>query len=117
MDAALADPKLMSNLTQRIIKADAGDPWVKAVTERLTNLRVDPKSGAIAEKEIKNMENFLSKNEESLKTMYAEMGKGYEKHFDNLKKIVEDHYDIDVNVPILLESKIGYNWLDVKDVA
>ena len=91
VDAALADPKLMSNLTQRIIKADAGDPWVKAVTERLTNLRVDPKSGAIAEKEIKNMENFLSKNEESLKTMYAKMGKGYEKHFDNLKKIVSGY--------------------------
>ena len=36
---------------------------------------------------------------------------------DNLKKIVEDHYDIDVNVPMLLESKIGYNWLDVKDVV
>ncbi len=91
VDAALADPKLMSNLTQRIIKADAGDPWIKAVTERLTKLRVDPKSGAIAEKEIKNMENFLSKNEESLKTMYAEMGKGYEKHFDNLKTIVSGY--------------------------
>ena len=65
----------------------AGIP-VTAVTERLTNLRVDPKSGAIAEKEIKNMENFLSKNEESLKTMYAEMGKGYEKHFDNLNSLI-----------------------------
>jgi hypothetical protein len=91
VDAALADPKLMSNLTQRIIKANAGDPWVKAVTERLTKLRLDPKTGAIAEKEIKNMENFLSKNEESLKTMYAEMGKGYEKHFDNLKTIVNGY--------------------------
>jgi len=34
----------------------------------------------------------------------------------NLKAIIEDHYDIDVNVPMLLESKIGNNWLDVKDV-
>ena len=34
----------------------------------------------------------------------------------NLKVIIEDHYDIDVNVPMLLESKIGDNWLDVKDV-
>jgi len=34
----------------------------------------------------------------------------------NLKAIIEDHYDIDVNVPMLLESKIGDNWLDVKDV-
>ena len=34
----------------------------------------------------------------------------------NLKAIIEDYYDIDVNVPMLLESKIGDNWLDVKDV-
>ena len=36
---------------------------------------------------------------------------------DNLKKIIERHYDIEVNVPMLLESKIGDNWLDVKDVV
>ena len=35
----------------------------------------------------------------------------------NLKSIVESYYDIDVNVPLLLESKIGDNWLDVKDVV
>ncbi len=35
---------------------------------------------------------------------------------NNLKSIIESHYDIDVNVPMLLESKIGDNWLDVKDV-
>ena len=34
----------------------------------------------------------------------------------NLKIIIESHYDIDVNVPMLLESKIGDNWLDVRDV-
>jgi DNA polymerase I-like protein with 3'-5' exonuclease and polymerase domains len=34
----------------------------------------------------------------------------------NLKLIIESHYDIDVNVPMLLESKIGDNWLDVRDV-
>ena len=34
----------------------------------------------------------------------------------NLKSIVESHFDIDVNVPLLLEAKIGDNWLDVKDV-
>jgi len=33
------------------------------------------------------------------------------------KSIVESYYDIDVNVPLLLESKIGDNWLDVKDVV
>jgi DNA polymerase-1 len=36
---------------------------------------------------------------------------------DNLKRIIEQHYDIEVNVPMLLESKIGDNWLDVKDVV
>jgi DNA polymerase I-like protein with 3'-5' exonuclease and polymerase domains len=35
----------------------------------------------------------------------------------NLKIIIESYYDIDVNVPMLLESKIGDNWLDVKDVV
>jgi DNA polymerase I-like protein with 3'-5' exonuclease and polymerase domains len=35
----------------------------------------------------------------------------------SLKNIVESYYDIDVNVPLLLESKIGNNWLDVKDVV
>ena len=35
----------------------------------------------------------------------------------DLKRIVEHYYDVDVNVPMLLESKIGNNWLDVKDVA
>ena len=35
----------------------------------------------------------------------------------DLKSIVESYYDIDVNVPLLLESKIGDNWLDVKDVV
>ena len=36
---------------------------------------------------------------------------------NNLKSIIESHYDINVNVPMLLESKIGDNWLDVKDVV
>ena len=35
----------------------------------------------------------------------------------NLKRIIEHYYDVDVNVPMLLESKIGDNWLDVKDVV
>jgi DNA polymerase I-like protein with 3'-5' exonuclease and polymerase domains len=34
----------------------------------------------------------------------------------NLKNIVDNHFNIDFNVPLLLESKIGYNWLDTKDV-
>tara|TARA_R100001082_G_scaffold111122_2_gene93520 strand:+ start:1333 stop:3387 length:2055 start_codon:yes stop_codon:yes gene_type:complete len=34
-----------------------------------------------------------------------------------LKHIIEHYYDVDVNVPMLLEAKIGDNWLDVRDVA
>ena len=36
---------------------------------------------------------------------------------NELKRIIEYYYDVDVNVPMLLESKICDNWLDVKDVA
>ena len=89
VDAALANPKLMSNITQRVMKAGAGEPWAKAVTEKLTNLRIDPKSGAISAKEISNMEKFIAQNEESLQTLFSEMGKGYEKHLDNLKLVID----------------------------
>lgn len=99
VNAALADSKLMSNLTERIIKADAGESWTKAVTEELTKLRVNPKSGTISAKEIKNMEDFLGKNEQSLKTLYSTMGKGYEKHFDNLKIIVNGFKRVNFVVP------------------
>jgi DNA polymerase I-like protein with 3'-5' exonuclease and polymerase domains len=34
----------------------------------------------------------------------------------NLKNIIDNHWKIDFNVPLLLESKIGNNWLDTKDV-
>tara|TARA_R110002020_G_scaffold90629_3_gene220762 strand:- start:4321 stop:6363 length:2043 start_codon:yes stop_codon:yes gene_type:complete len=35
---------------------------------------------------------------------------------DNLNDIIQKEYDIEMNVPLLLESKIGDNWLDIKDV-
>ena len=99
VNAALANPKLMSNITERVMKADAGESWTKAVTEELTKLRVNPKTGTISEKEIKNMENFLEKNEQSLKTLYNTMGKGYEKHFNNLKIIVDGFKRVNFVVP------------------
>jgi DNA polymerase I len=34
-----------------------------------------------------------------------------------LKDLVDKKWNIDFNVPLLLESKIGPNWLDTKDVA
>jgi len=35
---------------------------------------------------------------------------------NNLNTIIESYYDIQINVPMLLEAKIGDNWLDTKDV-
>ena len=34
----------------------------------------------------------------------------------NLNDMIKKEYEIDMNVPLLLESKIGDNWLDTKDV-
>jgi DNA polymerase-1 len=34
----------------------------------------------------------------------------------DLDKLIEEAYDIQMNVPLLLEAKIGPNWLDTKDV-
>ena len=34
-----------------------------------------------------------------------------------LKQLIEQRWNIDFNVPLLLEAKIGSNWLDTKDVA
>ena len=36
---------------------------------------------------------------------------------NNLLKIVNNKWRLDFNVPLLLEAKIGPNWLDTKDVA
>tara|TARA_E500000318_G_scaffold12135_1_gene10993 strand:+ start:3295 stop:5322 length:2028 start_codon:yes stop_codon:yes gene_type:complete len=35
----------------------------------------------------------------------------------NMKTIINNSYGIDFNVPLLLEAKIGDNWLDTKDVS
>ena len=36
---------------------------------------------------------------------------------DNIKDIIREWLEVDFNVPLLLEAKIGNNWLDMKDVA
>ena len=36
---------------------------------------------------------------------------------DNLKIIVDKQFRIELNVPLVLEAKIGNNWLDMKDVS
>ena len=35
---------------------------------------------------------------------------------DVLKNLIDKQWDIDFNVPLMLEAKIGNNWLDTKDV-
>jgi DNA polymerase I-like protein with 3'-5' exonuclease and polymerase domains len=34
----------------------------------------------------------------------------------NMKSIIDTRWDIDFNVPLKLDAKIGDNWLDTKDV-
>jgi DNA polymerase I-like protein with 3'-5' exonuclease and polymerase domains len=34
----------------------------------------------------------------------------------DLNDIIEEAYGVTMNVPLLLEAKIGPNWLDTKDV-
>jgi len=36
---------------------------------------------------------------------------------DNMISLIEKEFKIEFNVPLLLEAKIGTNWLDTKDVA
>ena len=36
---------------------------------------------------------------------------------ENMKAIIDTNYGIDFNVPLLLEAKMGDNWLDTKDVS
>ena len=35
---------------------------------------------------------------------------------EDLDQIIEETYDVKMNVPMLLEAKIGPNWLDTEDV-
>ena len=35
---------------------------------------------------------------------------------NSMKNIIDSQFKIDFNVPLLLEAKIGNNWLDTKDV-
>jgi DNA polymerase-1 len=36
---------------------------------------------------------------------------------DNLTDLINTSFQVQLNVPMLLEAKIGPNWLDTKDVA
>ena len=88
VNAALADPKLMENITQRVMKADGGDAWVKSVLESLTTMRPNANTGAIHGKEIADMKKFIKVNGESLEKLFSTMGPKYKDHLKNLKLII-----------------------------
>ena len=91
VNAALADPKVMSNITQRISKDGAGEVWVKAILENLTRIRTGEegfKKGFIEPKEIRDMKNWIDTNSKSLETLFTELGPTYKNHLENIKAIV-----------------------------
>ena len=49
---------------------------------------------------------FASNNRGTLKSINEDMN-----------SIINQQFKIDFNVPLLLEAKIGDNWLDTKDVS
>ena len=70
VNAALNDPKVMSNITERAISNGAEDAWAKAVMEQLTGLRMVNEKGAISPAEITNMKKFLETNKDSLGSLF-----------------------------------------------
>ena len=89
VNAALNDPKVMSNITERAISNGAEDAWAKAVMEQLTGLRVVNEKGAISPAEITNMKKFLETNKDSLGSLFNTLGNGYKDHYKNLELIVD----------------------------
>jgi len=91
VNAALADPNVMSNITQRISKDGAGEVWVKAILENLTKIRKPSegfKKGFIEPKEIRDMKSWIDTNSKSLETLFTELGPTYKNHLENIKAIV-----------------------------
>ena len=44
------------------------------------------------------------------------MGKIFDEGTSNVIQSLKEYYDIDFNVPLDTEIKIGYNWLDMEEV-
>jgi hypothetical protein len=89
VNAALSDPKVMSNITDRIIKDGAEEVWVKSILENLTSIRTGEEGfgkGFISPKEIRDMQNWLNTNSKSLETLFEKVG--YKNHLENIKAIV-----------------------------
>ena len=91
VNAALADSKVMSNITDRVIKDGAEEVWVKSILENLTSIRVGEegfKKGFIQPKEIRDMQGWLNTNSKSLETLFEKLSPTYKNHLENIKAIV-----------------------------
>jgi len=91
VQAALKDNKVMKQITDKILNQfpEAGDAWIKSVLDEFIKLRVDKNTGAISLREVKNLQNFLKENNESLSTMFKSIkgDKIGEEHLKNLNLI------------------------------
>ena len=91
VQAALKDNKVMKQVTDKILNQfpEAGDAWIKSVLDEFIKLRVDKNTGAISLREVKNLQNFLKENNESLSTMFKSIkgDKIGEEHLKNLNLI------------------------------
>ena len=91
VQAALKDNKVMKQVTDKILNQfpEAGDAWIKSVLDDFIKLRVDKNTGAISLREVKNLQNFLKENNESLSTMFKSIkgDKIGEEHLKNLNLI------------------------------
>ena len=91
VNAALSDSKVMSNITDRIIKDGAEEVWVKSILENLTRIRKGEEGfgkGFIQPKEIRDMQGWLNTNSKSLETLFEKLGPTYKNHLENIKAIV-----------------------------
>jgi hypothetical protein len=81
----------MKQVTDKILNQfpEAGDAWIKSVLDEFIKLRVDKNTGAISLREVKNLQNFLKENNESLSTMFKSIkgDKIGEEHLKNLNLI------------------------------
>jgi len=97
VNAALSDPKVMSNITDRIIKDGAEEVWVKSILEQLVKIRKGAegsasaqgfKQGFILPAEVRGMKSWLDKNSKPLETLFEKLGPTYKNHLENIKAIV-----------------------------
>jgi len=89
VQAAIKDPNVMKNVTEQVMKFEAGDAWVKSVLEQFTKLRINKKTGTIDTTELRNLNNFLIDNKKSLEVLFDKAGPAYKDQYKNLELILK----------------------------